>query len=83
MIVECFAEKDPQSVPAVLVKNHGPFTWGQDALRSVDNSVVLEQVAMMAYVSRDINALLPPMKNALLDKHYLRKHGENAYYGQR
>jgi L-ribulose-5-phosphate 4-epimerase len=83
VIVERFAGGDPQSMPAVLVKNHGPFTWGPDAVRSVENSVVLEQVAMMACVSKNLDASLPPMKDTLLDKHYLRKHGKNAYYGQK
>jgi L-ribulose-5-phosphate 4-epimerase len=67
--------------PGVLVKNHGPFTWGKDADEAVYHSVVLEQVAKMAYVSLSINPSLS-IEKALIEKHYLRKHGPNAYYGQ-
>lgn len=74
--------KDPLSVPAVLCKNHGPFTWGKDAAEAVHNAVVLEEVARMAYLSESINHHIQPAPQELLDKHYYRKHGADAYYGQ-
>ncbi len=83
VIVETFKELDPGYIPAVLVKNHGPFTWGKDAAEAVHNSVVLEEVAMMAIQARILNPQIGPMPQRLLDKHFLRKHGTNAYYGQR
>lgn len=83
IIVECFAGADPKNTPAVLVKNHGPFTWGKDAGQSVENAVVLEQVAMMAYAAHNLHHNPPAMQDALLDKHFFRKHGKKAYYGQR
>ena len=73
---------DPMQRPAVLVANHGPFTWGRNAAEAVENAVVLEQVAQMAYGTVLINAGQTGIAQALLDKHYLRKHGTNAYYGQ-
>lgn len=75
-------EKDPMSVPAVLCKNHGPFSWGKDAHEAVHNSVVLEEVSKMAYRAETINARIQPAPQELQDKHYYRKHGANAYYGQ-
>lgn len=75
--------KDPLAVPAVLCKNHGPFTWGKDAAEAVHNAVVLEEVAKMAYRAESINREILPAPQELQDKHYFRKHGENAYYGQR
>lgn len=84
VIVETFRMRDPLQVPAVLVHSHGPFTWGKDPLDAVHNAVVLEEVAMMAW--HDIALCkegIGPMQPALLDKHYLRKHGKNAYYGQK
>lgn len=85
VIVETFRvrEIDPEAVPAVLVCGHGPFTWGKDAMDAVHNTVVLEEVATMAYSSITINPQLSSMPQLLLDKHYLRKHGTNAYYGQK
>ncbi|MBC5647932.1 L-ribulose-5-phosphate 4-epimerase [Christensenella tenuis] len=84
VIVETFAGLDPLAVPCVLVKNHGPFTWGTDAAESVHNAVVLEQVAKMAFIGRALQGGGPQrMPQNLLDKHYLRKHGKNAYYGQK
>ena len=68
--------------PAVLVRSHGPFTWGKDAAEAVHNAVVLEEVAFMALNSTLLVGDTPCMQQALLDKHYLRKHGKNAYYGQ-
>lgn len=74
--------KDPMAVPAVLCKNHGPFVWGKDAMDAVHNAVVLEEVAKMAYWTETINPKAVPAPIELQDKHYFRKHGSNAYYGQ-
>ena len=82
VIVEAFAGLDPDAVPAVLVSQHGPFTWGKDPMDAVKNSVVLEEVAKMASVALGINQYAKPVPQYLLDKHYFRKHGKNAYYGQ-
>ena len=84
VIVETFRTRqlDPMQIPAVLVHSHGPFAWGTDAENAVHNAVVLEECAFMALHARMLNPELPPMQQELLDKHYLRKHGENAYYGQ-
>lgn len=82
LIAEVFKEKDYEAVPAVLCKNHGPFTWGRDGFEAVHNAVVLEEVAKMA---AQTEMLYPQVKEApqeLQDKHYYRKHGANAYYGQ-
>lgn len=75
--------KDPAAVPAVLCKNHGPFTWGKNAMDAVHNAVVLEEVAKMAYRTESINHHVQPAPQELQDKHYYRKHGANAYYGQK
>jgi len=83
LIIETFKEKDYVAVPAVLCKNHGPFTWGKDAASAVHNAVVLEEVAKMAARSEKVNPQIEPAPQVLQDKHYLRKHGENAYYGQK
>ena len=84
LIVSEFArlQKDPMAVPAVLCKNHGPFAWGKDAKEAVHNAVVLEEVAKMAYRTELINPKVEAAPQALQDKHYYRKHGANAYYGQ-
>ena len=84
VIIETFNTRgiDPIQVPAVLVNSHGPFTWGKDANDAVHNSVVLEECAFMAFHAKMINPSLSAMQQELLDKHYLRKHGKNAYYGQ-
>ena len=82
LIAEYFKEKDYQAVPAVLCKNHGPFTWGKDAHEAVHNAVVLEEVAKMACLCEQINPGVKPAPQVLQDKHYYRKHGANAYYGQ-
>ncbi len=74
--------KDPVAVPAVLCKNHGPFTWGKDAHEAVHNAAVLEEVAKMAYRTEIIQPHVQPAPRELQDKHYYRKHGANAYYGQ-
>ena len=83
VIIETFKEIDPMTIPAVLVKNHGPFAWGKDAYDAVHNAVVLEEVAAMNYRTMMLNANVENMQQELLDKHYLRKHGKNAYYGQK
>ena len=84
VIIETFKNKgiDPQAVPGVLVSNHGPFAWGTDANNAVHNAVVMEEVAKMALRSMQLSPLLTPISQTILDKHYLRKHGKNAYYGQ-
>lgn len=74
--------KDPVAVPAVLCKNHGPFAWGKDAHEAVHNAAVLEEVAKMAYRTEIIQPHIQPAPRELQDKHYYRKHGANAYYGQ-
>lgn len=81
LIAEYFKEKDYVAMPAVLCKNHGPFTWGKDAKEAVHNAVVLEEVANMATRCEMINPENQPAPQELQDKHYYRKHGENAYYG--
>lgn len=83
VIIERFKGLNPADIPAVLVHSHGPFTWGTSAKNAVHNAVVLEEVAMMAWHNLMMNPSLPAMQQELLDKHYLRKHGANAYYGQR
>ena len=94
VIVERFKELDPDDTPAVLVKNHGPFAWGKDADNAVHNAVVLEEVAKMAFVACNVhlsaNIVMgalqfntPSMNKHLIEKHYSRKHGPNAYYGQK
>lgn len=84
VIIETLTENNitPKSMPAILCTNHGPFTWGKDAREAVHNAVVLEEVAKMASYSEMINRDISPAPKAIADKHYLRKHGENAYYGQ-
>ncbi|MCA6968828.1 L-ribulose-5-phosphate 4-epimerase [Pectobacterium brasiliense] len=84
VIVETFRQRgiSPVDVPAVLVNSHGPFAWGKDADNAVHNAVVLEELAYMGIFSRQLTPLLGEMQQTLLDKHYLRKHGKNAYYGQ-
>ena len=84
VIINTFEERDlsPMQIPAVLVHSHGPFAWGKDAADAVHNAVVLEECAYMGLFSRQLAPQLPAMQQALLDKHYLRKHGANAYYGQ-
>ena len=94
VIVERFKGLNPDDTPAVLVRNHGPFAWGKDADNAVHNAVVLEQVAKMASISVNINTsekfsgiyisnFVPKMNKFLIEKHYSRKHGPNAYYGQK
>lgn len=84
VIIETFArrELDAMQIPAVLVHSHGPFAWGKSAADAVHNAVVLEECAYMGIFSRQLTPALSPMQSVLMDKHYLRKHGKNAYYGQ-
>ena len=82
VIVETFAGIDPVTIPAVLVYSHGPFAWGKDPMEAVHNAVVLEEVAFMDWHAIMLNPEHRDMQQTLLDKHYLRKHGKNAYYGQ-
>ena len=81
VIIERFQGMNPNHVPAVLVKNHGPFSWGKDAHDAVHNAVVMEQVAKMAYIAYGVNPNLT-MNPLLIKKHFFRKHGPGAYYGQ-
>lgn len=83
LIVDYFKDKDYEAVPAVLCKNHGPFTWGKDGHEAVHNAAVLEEVAKMAARCEMINPQVKPAPQELQDKHYYRKHGVNAYYGQK
>lgn len=82
-ILHVFENLSPQEYEMVLVACHGPFTWGKNAAKAVYNSVVLEELAKMALLTEKINPQVPPLKQGLIDKHYERKHGKNAYYGQR
>ena len=84
VIVETFEKRgiDPAQVPGVVVQNHGPFAWGTDPMNAVHNAVVMEEVAFMDYHALQLNPQAGRMQQELLDKHYLRKHGKNAYYGQ-
>ena len=84
IIIDTFKKRgiDPDSVPAVNVHSHGPFAWSKDAYEAVHNAVVLENVAKMAMFDMLLDKDIKPMQQELLDKHYLRKHGANAYYGQ-
>ena len=83
VIEEGFAGLDPVAIPGTLVRNHGPFAWGKDAAQAVYHAVVLEEVAKMATRTEAINPEAGPAPAYLLDKHYMRKHGPNAYYGQK
>ena len=82
VIVETFSGKNPMEIPAVLVYSHGPFAWGKNAEEAVHNAVVLEEVSFMDWHAMLLNPDIAPMQKTLLDRHYLRKHGKNAYYGQ-
>lgn len=82
VIVERFRKLDFESIPGVIVHGHGPFSWGQDAVKAVENAVVMEQIAKMAF-RNELLGNTEPIEQYLLDKHYLRKHGKDAYYGQK
>jgi L-ribulose-5-phosphate 4-epimerase len=81
-ICRTFANLDPTSIPAVLVRGHGPFCWGPDPATASHNSAILEAVARMAYYTVGLDANVEPLSRVLLDKHFLRKHGSGTYYGQ-
>lgn len=85
VIIETFREReiDPMAIPAVLVNSHGPFSWGKTAEEAVHSAVVLEEVAYMGIFSQQLSPSLPAIQQPLLDNHYLRKHGSNAWYGQK
>jgi len=83
LIAETFTGLEPNRVPGVLVKNHGPFTWGSSPSNAVHNAAVLEEIAKMAWISRSLNPDIQPVPQVLLDKHYNRKHGPGATYGNR
>ncbi|HZK34428.1 MAG TPA: L-ribulose-5-phosphate 4-epimerase [Bacillota bacterium] len=83
VILQAFKDINPVHMPGVLVNNHGPFSWGKDAAQAVHNAVVLEELAKMAYHTVILNPDIGPIEKSLLDKHFLRKHGEGAYYGQK
>ena len=83
VIVETFGSQSADDIPAVLVHSHGPFAWGTDPDNAVHNAVVLEEVAFMAIQTENLNPKVTKMQQELLDKHYLRKHGKEAYYGQK
>ncbi|MCH5157284.1 MAG: L-ribulose-5-phosphate 4-epimerase [Clostridiales bacterium] len=82
VITETFSDVDSLAIPAVLVKNHGPFTWGVTPEKAVENAVTLEEVARMAQLTESLNGKVKRVDQHLLNKHYSRKHGKNAYYGQ-
>lgn len=82
-ITQRFEDLNPDEVPMVIVAGHAPFTWGKDAAKSVYHAVVLEEIARMAYLTRTLAPSVQPLKQSIIDKHYLRKHGKNAYYGQK
>ena len=81
VIIERFQSLNPDYIPGVLVKNHGPFSWGKDANDAVHNAVVMEEVARIAFISKQLNPN-PSMNPVLIQKHFYRKHGSNSYYGQ-
>ncbi len=83
VIIEAFKSLDPVAVPGVVVRGHGPFAWGKDAAEAVHNAVVMERAAQMAFTTEMLNPEAKPIEQYLLDKHYMRKHGPNAYYGQK
>ncbi|MBE6904356.1 MAG: L-ribulose-5-phosphate 4-epimerase [Ruminococcaceae bacterium] len=83
VITETFKKLDENAIPGVVVANHGPFSWGKDAFNAVHNAVVMEEVALMAIQTKALNPDVTPINSYILDKHYNRKHGKNAYYGQK
>ncbi|MET0357362.1 MAG: L-ribulose-5-phosphate 4-epimerase [Cellvibrio sp.] len=82
-ITDCFKSRDPKEVPMVIVAGHAPFTWGKSGADAVYHAVILEEIARMAYLTKTLQQNTPPLKQGIVDKHYLRKHGKNAYYGQK
>ena len=82
-ITDCFKTRSPKEVPMVIVAGHAPFTWGKSGADAVYHAVILEEIARMAYLTKTLQQNTPPLKQGIVDKHYLRKHGKNAYYGQK
>jgi L-ribulose-5-phosphate 4-epimerase len=82
VIIETFQDKNPNFIPGVIVNSHGPFNWGKDPLIAVEHAVVMEEIAKLAYYAQSLSPNVEPIDDNLLDKHFLRKHGKNAYYGQ-
>ena len=82
-ITDCFKTRNPKEVPMVIVAGHAPFTWGKNAADAVYHAVILEEIARMAYLTKTLQPNVAPLKQGIVDKHYLRKHGKNAYYGQK
>lgn len=82
-ITDCFKARNPSEVPMVIVAGHASFTWGKNAAQSVYHAVILEEIARMAYLTKTLNPVTAPLNQGIVDKHYLRKHGHNAYYGQK
>lgn len=82
VIVETFEDQDYMEYPGVLVNNHGPFTWGEDAMKAVEMAIVMEEIAKLAYHTMNLNKEVSKIKDALINKHFYRKHGKDAYYGQ-
>lgn len=83
VIIETLGDVEPLHTPGIVVWQHGPFAWGKDAHDAVHNAVVMEEVARMAWIARTINPQLKPIDRWLMDKHFMRKHGPDAYYGQK
>ena len=83
VIIEAFQGRNPMHCPGVLARGHGPFTWGKDAMQSVEHAVILEEVAKMALYTRSLAPEIQPLPEHVSEKHFLRKHGPNAYYGQK
>ena len=83
VIIDTLGECEPLHTPGIVVYQHGPFAWGKDAHDAVHNAVVMEEVAKMAWIARDINPQLQGIDDYLMNKHFMRKHGPNAYYGQK
>lgn len=83
MILDAFEKKNPSEVPGILVANHGPFSWGKTPAEAVYHMVLIEEIAKIAQLTESLNPKASPIKNTLMDKHYLRKHGKDAYYGQK
>jgi len=83
VIIECFKDRNPMYVPAVICKNHGPFTWGKDCFQAVYHAAVLEEVARMNILTKIVDPAVGTAPQCIQDKHFMRKHGPNAYYGQK
>lgn len=82
-ITDCFKTRSPKEVPMVIVAGHAPFTWGKNGADAVYHAVILEEIARMAYLTKTLQPNTAALKQGIVDKHYLRKHGKNAYYGQK